>query len=69
MCLHDCGWEMYTCPIEAITLSIAIYSIGDAKEILLILVSYIVIFTYIIFNIVNKTEAAVEAIKVDLQRN
>lgn len=60
---------MYTCPIEAITLSIAIYSIGDAKEILLILVSYIVIFTYIIFNIVNKTEAAVEAIKVDLQRN
>lgn len=60
---------MYTCPIEAITLSIAIYSIGDAKEIFLILVSYIVIFTYIIFNIVNKAEAALEAIKVDLQRN
>lgn len=69
MCLHDRGWEMYTCPIEAITLSIAIYSIGDAKEIFLILVSYIVIFTYIIFNIVNKAEAALEAIKVDLQRN
>lgn len=45
------------------------YSIGDANFIFFILISHVIIFKYIIFNVVNKSEIAQEAIKVDLQRN